>query len=63
MTASGPPPVSQLVVQDLTRDAIFLVATINPGMANRSRSPLVLQRPAGTGPCGRLQCIEETSPA
>jgi putative iron-dependent peroxidase len=36
MTASGPPPVSQLVVQDLTRDAIFLVATINPGTANRA---------------------------
>jgi putative iron-dependent peroxidase len=36
MTAAGPPPVSQLVVQDLTRDAIFLVVTINPGMANRA---------------------------
>lgn len=34
MTASGPPPVSQLVVQDLTRAAIFLVVTINPGAAN-----------------------------
>ena len=35
MTASGEPsnlpPVSQLVVQDLTRAAIFVVATINPG--------------------------------
>ncbi len=36
MTASGPSPVSQLVVQDLTRAAIFLVVTINPGMANRA---------------------------
>jgi porphyrinogen peroxidase len=36
MTAAGPPPVSQLVVQDLTRDAIFLVVTINPGTANRA---------------------------
>jgi putative iron-dependent peroxidase len=36
MTASGPPPVSQLVVQDLTRAAIFLVVTINPGTANRA---------------------------
>jgi porphyrinogen peroxidase len=36
MTAAGPPPVSQLVVQDLTRDAIFLVVTINPGIANRA---------------------------
>src|SRR5258707_3042510 len=40
MTASGmpsdPTPVSQLVVQDLTRAAIFLVVTINPGAANRA---------------------------
>ena len=36
MTASGPPPVSQLVVQDLTRAAIFLVVTINPGMTNKA---------------------------
>jgi putative iron-dependent peroxidase len=40
MTASGMPsdlpPVSQLVVQDLTRAAIFLVATINPGITNRA---------------------------
>jgi porphyrinogen peroxidase len=39
MTASGMPdmpPVSQLVVQDLTRAAIFLVATVNPGMSNRA---------------------------
>jgi putative iron-dependent peroxidase len=36
MTASGPPPVSQLVVQDLTRAAIFLVVTINPGITNRA---------------------------
>ncbi len=36
MTASGPPPVSQQVVQDLTRAAIFLVVTINPGTANRT---------------------------
>jgi putative iron-dependent peroxidase len=36
MTASGPPPVSQLVVQDLTRAAIFLVVTINPGTTNRT---------------------------
>jgi porphyrinogen peroxidase len=35
MTAAGPPPVSQLVVQALTRDAIFLVVTINPGVASR----------------------------
>jgi putative iron-dependent peroxidase len=39
MTASGepssPPPVSQLVVQNLTRAAIFVVATINPGMTSR----------------------------
>ncbi len=40
MTASGTrsnlAPVSQLVVQDLTRAAIFLVVTINPGTANRA---------------------------
>ena len=40
MTASGAPsdrpPVSQLVVQDLTRAAIFLVVTINPGAASRT---------------------------
>jgi len=36
MTASGPPPVSQLVVQDLTRAAIFLVVTLNPGATNRA---------------------------
>jgi putative iron-dependent peroxidase len=36
MTASGPPPVSQLVVQALTQDAIFLVVTINPGIASRA---------------------------
>jgi putative iron-dependent peroxidase len=36
VTASGPPPVSQMVVQDLTRAAIFLVVTINPGAANRA---------------------------
>lgn len=36
MTASGPPPVSQLVVQDLTRAAIFVVLTINPGTTNRA---------------------------
>jgi porphyrinogen peroxidase len=36
MTASGPPPVSQLVVQDLTRAAIFLVVTINSGMTSRA---------------------------
>jgi porphyrinogen peroxidase len=40
MTASGAPsdrpPVSQLVVQDLTRAAIFLVVTITPGMTSRA---------------------------
>jgi porphyrinogen peroxidase len=40
MTASGEPsdlpPVSQLVVQNLTRAAIFMVATINPGGASRA---------------------------
>jgi putative iron-dependent peroxidase len=36
MTASGPPPASQLVVQDLTRAAIFLVVAINPGTASRA---------------------------
>src|SRR5882757_6710756 len=40
MTAPGtlpdPPPVSQLVVQDLTRAAIFVVVTINPGTTNRA---------------------------
>src|ERR1700722_3648489 len=40
MTASGAPsdlpPVSQLVVQNLTRAAIFVVATINPGSAGRA---------------------------
>src|ERR1700753_927626 len=40
MTASGEPsdlpPVSQLVVQNLTRAAIFLVATVNPGSAGRA---------------------------
>src|SRR6202140_4868659 len=33
---SDPGPVSQLVVQDLTRAAIFLVVTINPGTTNRA---------------------------
>src|SRR3984885_14934778 len=40
MTASGAqlhaPPVAQSVVGALTRAAIFLVATINPGAANRA---------------------------
>jgi porphyrinogen peroxidase len=40
MTASGEPsslpPVSQLVVQNLTRAAIFMVATVNPGNAARA---------------------------
>src|SRR5271169_1795688 len=40
MTASGTPsdlpPVSQLVVQDLTRAAIFLVVTIKPGITSRA---------------------------
>src|SRR3984893_8659266 len=40
MTAPGAPsemlPVSQPVVQDLTRAAIFLVVTINPGAASRT---------------------------
>jgi len=40
MTASGEPsnlpPVSQLVVQNLTRAAIFMVATVNPGSAARA---------------------------
>jgi porphyrinogen peroxidase len=40
MTASGEPsnlpPVSQLVVQNLTRAAIFLVVTINPGTTGRA---------------------------
>jgi porphyrinogen peroxidase len=40
MTASGSPsdpsPVSQLVVQNLTRAAIFLVVTIDPGVTSRA---------------------------
>src|ERR1700753_1339040 len=35
-TPSDLPPVSQLVVQDLTRAAIFLIVTINPGMTERA---------------------------
>ena len=35
-TPSDPPPVSQPVVQDLTRAAIFLVVTINPGTTSRA---------------------------
>src|SRR6267142_1391616 len=35
-TPSDLPPVSQPVVQDLTRAAIFLVVTINPGTASRA---------------------------
>jgi putative iron-dependent peroxidase len=35
-TPSGLPPLSQPVVQDLTRAAIFLVVTINPGSASRA---------------------------
>ena len=35
-TPSDLPPVSQPVVQDLTRAAIFLVVTINPGTTNRA---------------------------
>jgi putative iron-dependent peroxidase len=34
VTAAGPAPVSQLVVQDLTRAAIFVVVTVNPGATN-----------------------------
>jgi len=33
---SGRPPMSQAVVQDLTRAAIFLVVTVNPGVTNRA---------------------------
>ncbi|MGA7803493.1 Dyp-type peroxidase [Bradyrhizobium sp.] len=33
-TPADPPPVSQQVVQDLTRAAIFLVVTVNPGTTN-----------------------------
>jgi putative iron-dependent peroxidase len=40
MTASGTPsdrpPVSQLVVQDLTRAAIFLIVTVDPGTTSRA---------------------------
>src|SRR5271155_4324579 len=35
-TRSDPSPVSQLVVQDLTRAAIFLIATVSPGIASRA---------------------------
>ena len=35
-TPSDLPPVSQPVIQDLTRAAIFLVVTINPGTASRA---------------------------
>src|ERR1700756_2468900 len=35
-TPSDQPPVSQLVVQDLTRAAIFLIVTVNPGMTERA---------------------------
>ena len=35
-TPSDSPPVSQPVVQDLTRAAIFLVLTINPGTTSRA---------------------------
>src|SRR5882757_2054294 len=35
-TPSDRPPTSQLVVQDLTRAAIFLVVAVNPGTANRA---------------------------
>jgi porphyrinogen peroxidase len=35
-TPSDRPPLSQQVVQDLTRAAIFLVATVNPGATNRT---------------------------
>jgi len=35
-TPSDLPPVSQLVVQDLTRAAIFLIVTINTGTTNRA---------------------------
>ncbi len=33
---SSPPPVPQAVVQPLTRAAIFLVVTLNPGVENRA---------------------------
>jgi porphyrinogen peroxidase len=36
MTASARPPTSQLVVQDLTRAAIFLIVTLKPGATNRA---------------------------
>src|ERR1700694_2155652 len=35
-TSSGPPPVSQPVVQGLTRPAIFLIVTITPGTTSRA---------------------------
>ena len=34
--AAGSPPISQVVTQPLTRDAIFLIATLNPGTAART---------------------------
>ena len=37
--------VPQLVSAPLTRAAIFLVVTINPGSDNRDGRPIILRRP------------------
>ena len=62
--SAGQPPASQSVVGDLTRSAIFLVATINPGASARAtvRSfcgdlPALLRAVGFRDIEGRLSCV------
>ena len=48
------PAVPQVVVQPLTRAAIFLVVTVNPGSASRDAVRSMCGDLAGTGPRGGL---------
>jgi putative iron-dependent peroxidase len=63
MTAPGaqsdPPLVPQPVVQALTRAAIFLVATINPGGASRA----AIRSFCGDLPALASAILKQTSPA
>jgi putative iron-dependent peroxidase len=63
-TPSDLPPVSQPVVQDLTRAAIFLVVTINPGMTSRaavrsscSDLPALVRAVGFRDIAGNLSCV------
>ena len=47
--AGRSPALAQAVAAPLTRAAIFLVATLNPGSENRADPALVLRRPRRAG--------------